>query len=276
MLYDMALCGPNRVTAGTLSGGGWSTALPLSNAESPELAAVARSLDATTTNTKLLYTAPATRLVQAIYLIGTTLSDDAQIRVSIGTTAWATDIYAGSWVDAWHRTSIDAALAAYGIEPVAIERARYPVGVFLPARTSAPFIGIEIDDTTNAAGTVDVAHVFVAGAFVSSWGPQEGIGLTMADLSGVSGADSGAVSTYRRRKQRSQAMSLIVPPEESAVLDEWRHQLGTTETLMYVASRSDPERAQLASYLCRCEEIGAIEYPYRVAHTMALRVTEWL
>lgn len=276
MRYDMAICAPNRVTTGTLSGGSWLAGLPLANAEGAELAAVARSTDATTASTKLLFTAPATRLVQAVYMIGTNLSDAAQIRVSIGTTAWATDIYAGAWVDAWHRTAIDAALVARGLEPVAIERARYPVGVCLPALVSAPFVGIEIDDTGNADGYVDIAHVFIAGAFVSQWGAQPGIGLTMIDLSGISGADSGAVNTYRRRKQRSNTMSLTVPPEESALLDEWRHQIGTTETIFYLASRSDPERAQLASYIGRCAEIGAIEYPYSLAHSMALRITEHL
>jgi hypothetical protein len=274
---------PNRIDASTLSGGTWSTSLPLNNIKSQELALVARSTAATTASTQFIADLGTTRSLRAFALVNHNLSQNATWKVSLGTTSGGAEVYAGSFQAVWALT-----FAEGGIEWEANNWWGAGVGdgytghpfiapYLLPASYDARYVKVEIDDTTNSAGYVQIGRAFIGGGFVPTYNASYGLQDAWTDLSTAQRSDSGAVFSTKRRRARQTRFALnYTSLDEGAILYEIVRRQGTVYDVLYLPNVSDYQAAQRYGYLGLLRELSALEYPYPNARAMAFAVEEML
>lgn len=255
-----ALVYPNLAT-GTASAGSWLAGMPASNVLTRELAAVARSTDAAVLSTKFRLDHGAAVSWQALSIKAHNLTSASQIKISKGTTAGGTDVYAGVFVNCWNMTT-------------SYDGSQFEIIVWLPSAQSARYDTIELSDTANPAGYVEIGRLFLGSAFTTS---NVIMGLTdgFMDLSSKDRADSGALWITARTRLRTVSMTLdALSLTEGSTLHEMQRTLGTIDEVLYIPRTDDIAYSQRYGYIATMEELSAIEYPYYRTRKLPVRLTE--
>lgn len=255
----------NRVDDATLIGGAYETALPRGNLSTlTSYADVARTTDATTTNTKVILDHVSAVDLRTLAIVAHNLSADAQIRISHGSTSGGSEVYAGSWRYAW---LFEPSGGANG--------RRHAVIDILPATVSARYTLLEIDDTTNADGYVEYKLFVGANFFQPAINAQYGLQDSLTDLSGRDRSDSGVLWVTARRTLRN--VSFVLPAltqDEGAELHEMMRVCGTAQPVLYAPESANTADVQRYGFLGALEEMQPLEYPrYRTRGT-GFRITE--
>lgn len=158
----------NYADTATLSAGSWVSTLPLTNMQRRPLSRVARSSDALTTSTKFrVQLSSATQIVRKVLIWGHTISQTGRIKILAGTTAGASDILDSDWLDVWPALAPEdlewedpnwwfGLLSSDDIEGYPI-RFAYDCG----DNIQAEYWEIQIDDTSNAAGYIDIGRLWM-------------------------------------------------------------------------------------------------------------------
>lgn len=262
---QVALLHTNLVPAATLSGGSWVAGLPLANLKTSELAARARSASAAEAHTQFVIDHGGALAARVVWLSAHNLSAAAQIRLSRGTSSGGSQVYAGGWVNAWQITPLVQSGEIYG------------AFVVMPSANSARYTTVEISDTANAAGYVELGQAIVGDVLTFRLGPSVGLQHGLRDLSTGTEAESGAYWPTERRKPRSVAMALEALEEaEANTLQDVRVAIGTHGQCVYLPSLTDLAQLQRYGFVGHLQELGAIEYPFPRLRTLPIRIAEWL
>lgn len=161
---------PRWTHLATWSGGGWLAAYPSSNLGSLPLARVARSTSAATANTQVIVTLDKARPVRMLALVRHNISLSGRLRLRFYSDAARTVlVHDTGWTDVW------PIVYPYGTveweddrwwsgryTPEEIEGYPWLCPVWLPQPYVARAVHVEIDDTANSAGYVEVGMVEIA------------------------------------------------------------------------------------------------------------------
>lgn len=255
----------NLTPAATLSGGSWLAGLPLNNLKTSELAARARSSTDSTTDTKILIDHGSAVNVRVVWLAAHNLSSAAQMRVLRGTSSGGSQVYSGTLANVWH------------ISPAGGTGETYGAFVILPTVTSARYTTVEISDTSNAAGYVEIGQMVIGDVLTFTRGPSVGLQHGLRDLSTVTEAESGAAWATERRKQRGVSFVLDgIEDAEADALQDVRQAIGTHGQAVYLPNLFDLAACQRYGFLGRMAELSAIDYPYNRYRSLPIKMTEWL
>lgn len=274
-MANLGLFYPNRCQPGlTVGGGSWLSALPAANVCDPTLAKVARSSDAATDSTKIRVDFGSARALRAFAIVNHNLSADATWRVLLGTTAGGSDVYAGTlatWIDA----AFEAGLVAQGMEDGEYLRSGRPAIIVLPSFYTAQHLTIEIADSTNADGYVQIGRVFAGGGFVPTYNASYGLQDGWEDLSTKDASENGSLwATARRRLKRVQFVLDFLTLEEAATMHEMQRTIGTIDEVLYVPDIGNPADNQRYGMLGTLSELSALAYPYSRARSLPLAIKE--
>ncbi len=180
----VTLCWPNRVDQASLSGGSWSGSLPRDNMKNRVIAKKARTTDAANASTKFSIALDKGRPMCAVALAGHNLSATAQWRIRFYSD------YAQT-VQVWDSGTVNVWPAFFQYEQLEWEDNNFWFGndtldaasnytalatmfandVYLDVRS----ILVEMFDTTNVAGYVEVGRCFVSTAFQPVYNPDYGM-----------------------------------------------------------------------------------------------------
>ena len=271
---------PNRADGATYSAGSWLAGLPASNLASRELWKVARSTNADLTSTKFRVDLGASKQLKVLSLCNHNLSANATWRVTLGTAAGASDIYDSGWKSVWSLTFdsvVEWGSAVWWSIPGGDEYLRSPFNAVIIANDTfaARHITVEINDTANADGYVQIGRLFAGGAIQPAYNAQYGLQDSWRDLSTFDTAESGAFWATERRRMRS--VSFVLPwlsPGESAYFHELQRQVGTIGEVLYIPYPSDMSESQRYGFLGRLSELSPIDYPYYRARSLPLKIEE--
>ncbi|MDD2725582.1 MAG: hypothetical protein PHH59_16390 [Methylovulum sp.] len=155
----------NRVDEATLSSdGAFATGLPLANLQSPLLAKTARTTSTAAFSITIDCGALPVRNIGAVCLAGHNLSRDAVVAISInnGGTVKAASGSLSPWP---FLASDDPYYDAHNFSAAIVDTARIATMApsllwFAAANQSASKVVITIDDSTNAAGYIEIGRVF--------------------------------------------------------------------------------------------------------------------
>jgi hypothetical protein len=254
---------PNIADTATASGGSWLAGLPASNVQTRSFANVARSADAAAASTKIKFDHGSAKAAQVLCLAGHNLSSAATIKWSRGTTDGGNDVYAGSAVNVWQ------------ITPTAFDGRAYAAVIVLPQAYTARYDLIELSDTTNAAGYVEVARAWISTLWTPTYNAAYGLRDSVQDLSGVERSDGGALWVTARRKLRAVQLVLdALSLSEADDIHNLQMSAGTTEEVMYVPDVASSATQQRYGYIATIEELDAIEYPYYRTRSAPIRLKE--
>lgn len=246
---NIAIGGQNLLALSTPTYAGGSWALPLSNLTSRRRSDVARSTDATSANTKFTMDWGSAKTARVLVLLGHNLSSAATIRWKRGTTLGAGDVYDSTAVSAWRFT------------PLTYDGRVWGVWVVQPSATAARYESIEIVDTGNADGYVEVAHPWIGDVFVPAINAQLGLKSTMRDLGSKERTEGGTPVVISRQRLQGETFVLAdLTSTEARTVRQIQHWAGTTEEVLYSPDIDDPVVTQADGFVGTFDDLGAIEY----------------
>jgi hypothetical protein len=280
MSNNIILSYPNRANAATITGGSWLAGLPASNLANREMWKVARSANATLASTKFNADIGSVKPLRCFAMANHNLSVAAAWRVTLGTTAGASDVYDSGFVNVWRMAFGDLVeweSVTWWAGTAGDEYLRSPYAAMCVANDtfSARYITVEINDTANADGYVQIGRLFAGGSLQPTYNPTYGLQDGMKDLSSADAAESGAFWGTERRRLRYTSLVLgYVTPDEASYVHEMQRLLGTLGEVLYIPYPADMGQSQRYGYLGRLSELSAIEYPHYRIRSLPIKIEE--
>lgn len=241
-----------------LSTGSWVSALPLTNLQDPRLSLVARSSDALAASTQFETDLGVARAVRVIALVKHNISTAGTWRVrgssAAGTFSGGPLVYDSGTVNVW-----PTALTAEQVEGM------NQIALVVPsAAQSARYWLIEITDTANSNGYVEIARLVIAGGWQPTINMSVGATLGLETDSTRVASDGGAMIHTRKPVRRTMHFTLADLPEAEQLGSGFDLQriAGTSRQLFYVYDPDDTTLARHRSFLCTLQELSALDFPY--------------
>lgn len=145
--------------------------------------------------------------------------------------------------------------------------------------TAARYWRVNISDTTNPAGYVDVARLVIAGGYQPSINMAPGAALSLESETTRTVSDGGAAIYDTRPMRRVARFSVLNLTESEAFTQAWRTQkhLGASTQcfVMLAPEATHAERVEQA-FLATVRELSAIEYREAAFRNLSLAFTEEL
>ena len=164
--------------------------------------------------------------------------------------------YDSGWQDALAMTFHGDTPANWG--------AQYPLIAATSEAVTARYLTVEIDDTTNAAGYVQIGHLYASGGFQPEHNAEHpGFADGRIDPSDVETSVTGRVYGTKREQRRKVDFSLpVLSQDEADHVDELRAAMGITESVLYVPDPANAAHSQRYSFWGRFAEVNQLEYPF--------------
>lgn len=278
---------PNRIDSPTaLSSGSWAATLPLANLQSRVIGKVARSSDATVASTKFDINLGAAKNIRMLALVNHNCTLAATVRIRGATDAGFTAVvFDSGFVNVWPVVYSSDTLewednnwwsGQYTDEQRAGYTATY-VNV-LSANTLAQYWRVEINDTTNAAGYVQIGRVFIGPAYQPTVNMAYGAGLGWETKTVAQEAIGGAEYFQRRTPYRVATIKLDWLPIDEALGNafEIQRRAGLDAECFWVHDPDDTLHSLRRRFIGRLRTLSPIQYPYPNVNSAAFEIKELL
>jgi hypothetical protein len=266
----------------TLSGGSWDSDFPISRALIPVMTDVARSSDATLASTQFVMTLNPARSVQTVGIALTNASVEAQVRITLRDGDDAT-LQTTGWFDVWRKIYEpfelgwgEPSFMTLRLEVENLEALVVPYTIFSSASLASSVL-VEIDDTSNTDGYVEVGYCQCASARELSVnmapGAQEGF-LARSEVQVSSG---GVRSVERRDKPRTLAFTTTIPTDERrGVINTMQRLLDLDEPFLVIQEPTGDRFANQTSLFMRFAELRTADRLLGSYDTQAFRLEQAL
>lgn len=282
-MANLILGWPNRTDTSTLSGGSW---VGLANLQDRNTYTLARSANALTTSTQFdIDLGTSNYNIHGVSLHSHNLSINATWRVTVGTSAGASDIYDSGFISVW-QIAFDSDLNqfeqnAYWPDVVNDQNVRSHfsiISTFGGNPRANQFIRVEINDTANADGYVEIGRLGVWSGFQptknAAWGLQHGWDDSN---SVVNFALSGEMNYEKRRAKRVANFSFdLLTDSEGQTVYELMRRSGRTGEVMYIPDPADMAYSQRYGFRGTLRSLGALEKSSLDVNTSEIQLTELL
>lgn len=254
----------NLIAQATIGGvGSWQAGAPASNVKTWALAETARSTDATAASTKLRIDWGTAQAARVLILMGDNISAAGTVRWMRGSSAGGTEVADSGAVDRWHFT------------PRAADGQVYDAQVVLGAQSSARYEQIEIVDTGNADGYIEIGRIFIGPAVAPAYGPNYGLIDSHDDLSVIGRAHSGAEwPAPNRRLRRAQFELTALTLDEGDQLHEIEQIEGLTGEVAYLPMPDRQAHMQRYGMVGLMQELNGIQFPRHGTRARAFNVRQ--
>ena len=266
---------PNWLDAAAtvLSGGSWEAALPLANLQDQRLAKVARSTDAVLASTIVNADFVNQKYLYVVAIPKHNLTIDALVRVRLGNdVTFAVDNYDTGWVKAY--PVIYPANMPLWDDPGTwdgyLAQDDYDRGLtfgwthVLTAPTNGRYLRLEINDTANPAGYVDLGRLFTSSGYIPVINFKPGAQLGWQTSSTSMESDGGVMFHNVRARRRVFNCVLANQSESEAMVHVWEIErlLGTSEQFYFVYDTDDTVHMGRRSFPCTMEELSRLVIAY--------------
>lgn len=287
-MANIFLAWQNRTDEGILSGGSWTTALPLSNMQNRQVQKVSRTTNATNAATKFDIDLQASRIIGVVALVVHNLSVGAKVRVLAAQNASFTGpTYDSGQIDAWPYGVIPQDLLEWEDDNFWLatltqeQRAGFqsPFIHRLTSVVNARYWRVEIYDANNPAGYIQIGRLFMARGWTPSINYIYGAGLGYQDPTPVETSLSGAEYFDIRSKYRVMTFDLeyISDSEAYGYALELQRLAGVSgEVLVMPDGGSDVGQQPLRSFVGRLRQIAPVKQPQPSTYSVSFEVKELL
>jgi hypothetical protein len=284
---NLILAYNNRADApATLSGGSWLAALPLTNLQDRVFAHVARSSDDALASTKFDLDLIQAKNIRVVALANHNASTNGLWRVRASDdSGFAVLAYDSGWVDIWPTAYAvgvpeweDSSFWDY--KPTLEERTAFtPLALcVLPQRLAARYWRVEIDDTANPDGYIEVGRLFLADAWQpevnATYGAQTGYVTDTLIESSFGGTDYFDPRP-NRRVARFVLGAMNLDTGLTRAFDLTRA-AGISGEVLFVFDPDDTVHGIWRSFIGRLIDLSPLEYPFPDLHSMAFEILETL
>lgn len=277
----------NRADIGTLSGGNWLAALPLTNLQNRQVQRVARSAGVSLADTKFDIDFGSAQGVRCVALIVHNISATGKVRITGATSSgFVSPEYQSAWIDAWPAGVINAHLLEWEDDNFWLgtltqeQRAGYnaPFVHVLPSQQYLRYWRIEIDDTTNPAGWVHIGRLFMASSWQPTYNASYGASLGYEDPSETVTSLGGAEYFDVRGKYRVHRFTLdfLSAEERYTYVHELQRLVGTTGEVLVVPNKDDAATLVQRSFVGRLRSLSPSTQPHFSAFSTSFEIKELL
>lgn len=256
--------------APTLSSGNWSASLPLANLQDRRLSKVARSTNALAASTQFDVDLGVARAIRVIAIPKHSISSTGTVRVRGSNTAgvFTSPVYDSTALAAW----------PVGVTAEDTEGMNLAFILALGAAQTARYWRVEVVDTANPAGYIDIARIIIAGGWEPTVYFSIGAKLGLETETTRELTDGGAAVYNEKAKRRTASFSIELIPETEAIQQGFAMQFiaGTSRQIMFVWNANDTTLMRYKSFLAVLRELSPIEYPAWDRNSLAFSLTEEL
>lgn len=285
-MSNMLLGFPNRIDSATLSGGSWSAGLPLANLQNRIIGKVARTANVTLAATQFDINLGSSKSIRALALVNHNLTLAAQYRIRGSTVnTFASNVYDSGWTDVWPAVFPSASLeweddnwwsGKYTAEQIS----GYTAALIniCPSNELAQYWRVEINDTSNAIGYVQVGRVFIGAAWQPTVNMSVGATLGWETKTEAQEAIGGAEYFQRRTPYRVANLKIDVLSSDEAFANafEIQRRAGIDQEVLFIHDPDDTVHALRRRFLGRLRQLSPIEYPYSTFNSAAFEIKELL
>lgn len=287
-MSNMIIGFPNLIDGSTVSGGSWETTLPITNVKDRRLSKVARSADALTASTQFDIDLSVSRYVRLLCLVKNNFSLDATYRIrGSDVSNFATNTYDSGTLNVWE--------ALYDTIDLEWEDDNYWDGKpsqeyltqiretsnlnfihILPSVTPARYWRVEISDTGNSDGYVEIGRVFIASQWQVTNNIMYGASLGYETQTSVDSTLDGTEYFDVRKSYRMfkfELESYNYNEGHSKLLDISR-QIGVDKEVFVIPDPDDVVNMTRRAFLGRLNSLSPITYPYFSTNSAGYEVKE--
>lgn len=253
----------------TLSGGSWRTGdVALTNVQDSRLEHVARSTDALLTSTKFEIDLGVARAVRLCALPKHNFSSAALVRVRGGSVAGLGSgvVYNSGWVAGW----------PVGETAETTEDMNVGFTKVFDSDQTARYWMIEVDDTANPDGYVDIGRLVLAAGWQPTINMALGSGLGVDDMSIIDDMDGGAITVNERLNRRTIRLAiknLGVDESLTRALDMMRI-AGRRRQVHIVWDPTDTTHMHRRSFTGYMRQMNPIEWPEALYTAVGFEIVE--
>ena len=254
----------------TLSGGSWQGTLPLNNLKDRRLYKIARSTNDSAASTQFVVDFGAEKLVSVFSLIKHNFSLEATARlVASNDSGFSTLLYDSGSASVWplvDTLSLEWEENNWWSGVPSDEQINMFQGITLwvVPNILARYWRVEIVDTANANGYVEVGRLFVSKDFTPNINASYGLGFNVIDKSDIEESFGGVEHYDEKAKVRSVDFSMDSLSESEAFAKWYRLMLGQGNTgeVLFVYDYEDGAYTLDRSFLGRMEKLNPLSTPY--------------
>lgn len=285
-MSNTLICFPNRADQATLSGGTWETTLPRADLQNRTLGKVARTSNLLTASTQFDIDLGEERFIRALSLVSHNLTLDALIRVR-GANApdFSATEHDSGWIEAWP-VAYPFGVVRWGEvnwwdgKYTDEERAGYTATFahILAGSTRARYWRVEIDDTTNADGYIQIGRLFLGDGWQPDYNMSYRAGIGWETGTEVQLARSGAEYFDRRTPHRVVRFALEWMSEDEGLVRAFElfRRAGIDQEVFYAFDPADTTHVLRRQFLGRLRQLSAIEFPHYSTTAAGFEIKELL
>ena len=285
--FKAKLINENLTLTGVVTGGAWSAELPAINVADDRLVThPARCEDPTDLAASQFDVALARRrIVKFLGLFATNLSVTAQVRLTFADdAAFANVIEVVGWVPVYERFHASASLDWEDANfwtgtPLEKDLDLYGRHKTLLFETSIPaaHCRIEIDDTLNPAGHIDIGYLYIGTTIETRFNFERGRQLTAKSRAARDETPSGHAVFDRRRPKRVQRVTYsdLSEGEVAAFLDAGMRN-DVIDPVVFIPDPTDPLAVLRGTFLGRFVELPGAHYRFDGYHQSQIQIEEIL
>jgi hypothetical protein len=260
----------NRADESTLSGGTWLASLPRANLQNRLVQKVARSSGLTLAATQFDFDLNSvTKPIGVVALVVHNLSVTAKVRISGNSSAsFASPIYQSAWVDVWPAGMVPLSLLEWEADNFWLgtlsesARAGYqsPFLHVLPSPQTLRYWRVEIDDTANPDGYVQIGRLFASATWRPAINYSIGAELGYTDPTPIETSLSGAEYFDVRGRAREFNFSLdgLTESEAYDYVLQLQRIAGVSGEILIAPDLDDATRIPARSYVGRLVDLSPI------------------
>jgi hypothetical protein len=248
----------NLIDDALVTGGSWLAALPVTNVQNRVLSKVARSTNDDAASTLINIDLGSAQAVQAFGAINTNISASGatyRLRGSNDNT-FATSLYDTGTVSANAQTP-DLILG-------------------LASAITARYARLEIIDTSNADGYIEIGRLFIGPALAPADNYSKGAEAGYQDRSGVQ-QSLGGIDYFDEKPVRrtfSFALDWLTVAEAYNQALELQRLCGITKEVLLIVDPADTTYNQKRHYLGRLQQLSPLKNPYLTNYQAGFEVLE--
>lgn len=288
-MANVSLAWPNLIDSCTVSGGSWMSTLPATNVQNRRISKVARSSNTLTTSTifNIDQGASSPVAIECIGLVAHNLSVSAKVRIRGDDAAdFASVIYNSGWLDVWSSGVIPQDLLEWEddnfwlgtISQNAIAGYRAPFTHYLTAASPLRYWRIELDDTGNTDGWLQIGRVFIGQVWQPAYNMSYGMTFGYEDATALESSLTGEEFFDIRTRTRLHKFSLDFLSKEEAYsyILNMQQILGTSGEILISGDRSDTANTPRMCFLGRMKTLSPLGTPHHNVYSAQFEIKEIL
>lgn len=274
----------NRIDTSTLTGGSWASTLPITNLQTKILGQVARTTDAANASSIININIGSGKAIRVVSLVNHNISIAGTYRIRGGSTTSVLDYDSGVlpvWTSVYSTDDLEWEDDAWWSGTYTTEEmSGYTTNVvhILPNIEVLQYWKIEIFDSTNTVGYIQLGRVFIGSAWEPTNDAEVGLLAGWETTTQMQKALNGTRYYQRRNPSRVTKFTLkVIDVDESmAKAFELDRRSGIDGEVLWVHDTEDTLHALRRRFLGNLRELTPVEFPYQHLTTKAYTIEEVL